>query len=146
MSEKIVENTYEEMLENIGEETIEKVLEDKKGEAEDLLNDVDKMEQFLEKLEKKLALVPMIGDKLTDVPVLISMVRSYVKKEYTEIPLGAIIGIVAALIYFVSPADLIADAIPVVGYLDDIVVLGWVLKMVHDDLDEYREWKKNKII
>lgn len=109
-----------------------------------MLNDVDKMEQFLEKLEKKLALVPMIGDKLTDVPVLISMVRSYVKKEYTEIPLGSIIGIVTALIYFVSPADLIADAIPVVGYLDDIVVLGWVLKMVHDDLDEYREWKKAK--
>lgn len=31
MSEKMVANTYEEMLENIGEETIEKVLEEKKG-------------------------------------------------------------------------------------------------------------------
>ena len=139
-----MENKYEEVLENISEETIEKVLEGNKVEAETLLSDVDKMEEFLERLEKKLALVPMVGDKLTDVPVLISMVRSYMKKEYTKIPLGSIIGVVAALIYFVSPVDFIADAIPVVGYLDDIVVLGWVLKMVHDDLEEYREWKSKK--
>lgn len=126
----------------MNEELVSKVLEEKKGEAEELVNDVDKMERFLERLEQKLALVPMVGEKLTDIPILISMVRSYMKKEYTEIPLGTIIGVVAALIYFVSPADVIADAIPVIGYIDDVVVVGWVIKMIHDDLEDYRQWKE----
>lgn len=126
----------------MNEELVSKVLEEKKGEAEELVNDVNKMERFLERLEQKLALVPMVGEKLTDIPILISMVRSYMKKEYTEIPLGTIIGVVAALIYFVSPADVIADAIPVIGYIDDVVVVGWVIKMIHDDLEDYRQWKE----
>ena len=70
------------------------------------------------------------------------MIRSYMKKEYTEIPVGTIIGVVAALIYFVSPIDAIADAIPVVGYIDDVVVVGWAIKMIHDDLQDYRQWRE----
>ena len=123
------------------EKLINKALEEKKEEAEKLVKDPDKMDKFLKRLEEKLALVPMVGEKLTDIPVLISLVRSYVKKEYTDAPLGTIIAAVAALIYFVSPFDVIADAIPVVGYLDDLAVLGWALKMIHDDLNDYREWK-----
>ena len=126
----------------MNEELVSKALEERKGEAEELINDVDKMEHFLERLEQKLALVPKVGDKLTDIPILVSMIRSYMKKEYTEIPVGTIIGVVAALIYFVSPIDAIADAIPVVGYIDDVVVVGWAIKMIHDDLQEYRQWRE----
>ena len=45
-------------------------------------------------------MVPGLGDTLAIVPTMISLVRSYTKKEYTEIPLGTIIAIVSALIYF----------------------------------------------
>lgn len=126
----------------MNEELVSKALEERKGEAEELINDVDKMEHFLDRLEQKLALVPKVGDKLTDIPILVSMIRSYMKKEYTEIPVGTIIGVVAALIYFVSPIDAIADAIPVVGYIDDVVVVGWAIKMIHDDLQDYRQWRE----
>lgn len=111
-------------------------------EAEELLKDPDKMERFLQRLEKKLTKVPVIGEKLSDVPIMISLIKSYIKKEYTDVPIGTIIGILAALIYFVSPIDLLPDSIPIIGYIDDLAVISFTLKMIHDDMDEYREWRE----
>ena len=51
------------------------------------------------------------------------------------------IGIIAALIYFFSPVDLIPDCIPGIGLLDDAAVIGIAIKAVDNDLQAYREWK-----
>ena len=146
-----IQEEVQEFKEDVKEEISEKkekfakkMIKKNKKEANGLLKDQDKMDAFLEKLEKKLALVPMIGEKLVDIPVLISMVHSYIKKEYLEVPIASIVAVVSALIYFVSPVDAIADAIPVIGYLDDLAVLSWVLKMAHEDLNDYRIWKEKK--
>jgi len=64
-------------------------------EAEKLLNDEDRMERFLERLEHKLKKVPVVGKKLSNIPMLASLVRSYVRKDYQDIPIGSIIAIVS---------------------------------------------------
>jgi uncharacterized membrane protein YkvA (DUF1232 family) len=106
------------------------------------LQDEDKMERFLERLERKLSKIPVVGSHFASVPMLISLVRSYIKKEYTDIPMGSLLAIVGGLIYFLSPFDLIPDNIPGVGMLDDGVVIAGVLKLVHDDVDEYEDWQR----
>lgn len=138
------ENFEKKVQEMQGEEIIVQQLEKKKEEAEDLLKDKDKMEKFLERLERKLSLVPLAGNYLSDVPVLISLVRAYINKTYTQIPLGSILAIVGALIYFLSPIDLVPDFIPGVGYIDDVAVFGIAFKLVHDDVAEYKNWKSAK--
>lgn len=142
-SQDILEKLDRE-LEEEKDKFAEKMVDKNKDEAEDLLKDQNKMDSFLEKLENKLVLVPMIGEKLTDIPVLVSMIRSYVKKEYTDLPVATIIAAIASLLYFLSPVDAIADVIPVIGYLDDLAVLSWTLKMIHEDLNDYREWKEKR--
>jgi len=129
-------------------ENISKEIEKNNAKAEALLKDKKKMERFLERLERKLSLIPVAGKYLSDVPVLISLVKAYVDKEYIDIPIGTIIAIVGALIYVLSPIDLIPDGIPVIGYIDDAAVLAFAYKLVHDDVTEYKEWKeaKNNII
>ncbi|MBS4006999.1 MAG: DUF1232 domain-containing protein [Clostridium sp.] len=65
--------------------------------------------------------------------------------EYRDIPIGSIIAIVSALIYFVSPIDLLPDSIPVLGYVDDTAVVAFVWRMVEDDVEEYKKWQaKNR--
>lgn len=113
-------------------------------EAEKLLKDEDRMERFLERLENKLKKIPVVGKKLSNVPMLVSLVRAYVKKDYQDIPIGSIIAIVCALIYFVSPIDLIPDSIPILGYVDDVAVIAFVWRMVEDDVEEYRKWQVEK--
>ena len=53
---------------------------------------------------------------------------------------------ISALIYFVSPVDIISDFLPVVGYLDDAAVVAACIKLVKSDIDDYKQWRKiNKI-
>lgn len=124
------------------EEVLFKQIEDNKSEAEDLLKDKKKLEHFLERLEKKLSKIPLAGKYLADVPVLISLVKAYADKEYTEVPIGTIIAIISALIYVLSPIDLIPDILPAIGISDDAAVVAFALKFVHDDVEEYRIWRE----
>ena len=41
-----------------------------------------------------------------------------------------IIIVLLALIYVISPLDLIPDVIPVIGWLDDLGVLAWAARQV----------------
>ncbi len=36
----------------------------------------------------------------------------------------------AGLLYFISPVDAVTDLIPVLGYVDDVAVLGWILSQI----------------
>lgn len=73
---------------------------------------------------------------------MISLIRRYVKKEYTEVPLGTIIAIISALIYVLSPIDFVPDAIPGAGYIDDALVITACLKLIGSDVDDYQKWRK----
>ena len=113
---------------NFAESTLFKILS-----PTEMLKDEDKMERFLQRLEKKLRVIPLAGNTLSDVPVMASLLRSFVKKEYTDIPIGTITAVVSALVYFVSPIDLIPDLLPG-GYIDDAAVIGACLKLINSDV------------
>jgi uncharacterized membrane protein YkvA (DUF1232 family) len=124
------------------DEQLKKQLNNHSEETEKLLKDVDKMERFLERLEKKLKKIPVIGKQLSNVPMLISLVRAYIHKDYQDIPIGSIIAIVGSLLYFFSQIDLLPDSIPFLGYIDDAAVFAFVWKMVDDDVKEYKIWQE----
>ncbi len=128
-------------MEAFTDEQLSEQISKNSEEAVNLLNDQDQMERFLERLENKLKKVPIVGKKLSVVPMLVSLVRSYVRGDYRDIPIGSIIAIVSALIYFVSPIDLFPDGIPGLGYVDDAAVIALVWNMVEDDVEEYKKWQ-----
>lgn len=110
--------------------------------AEEKLKDPDRVEKILQQMEKNLGKIPGVGDWLADVPAVISLIRSYIRKEYKDVPIGSIIAGLAAIIYVVSPIDIIPDFIPGVGMLDDAAVFVACWKMIHDDVDKYQAWRK----
>ncbi|MBE5942651.1 MAG: DUF1232 domain-containing protein [Lachnospiraceae bacterium] len=114
------------------------------SEAQKLLDNEDKMEKFLQRLEKKLKEIPVAGKKLAEIPIMASLLRSYVKKEYTDFPVGSLLAVISALIYFVSPIDIIPDSIPVLGYFDDAAVVAACWKLVESDIEEYQVWRNEK--
>ena len=130
------------MKKHFDEQKAQEELEKGYPSAEKLLSDQDAVERFLQRLEKKLRTVPLVGKTLASIPVLASLVRNYVKNEYTDIPIGSIIVITSALIYFVSPIDFIPDFIPGIGHIDDALVVAACLKLVESDVEEYVNWRK----
>ena len=116
-------------------------------EAENMLKDTQKMNHFFQRLEKKLKLIPGVGNKLADVPIMCSLVYNYFTKNYTEVPIASIIAIISALTYFISPVDMIPDAVPGLGYVDDASVIAACIALVNSDLDDYKKWRdKNNIV
>ena len=66
--------------------------------AEEMLKDKDEIERLLQRLEKKLENVPYIGTQLSVVPVLASLLKSYIQGEYKDVPISTIIAIISALV------------------------------------------------
>ena len=110
--------------------------------AEDLLKDDVRMESFLEKIEKKIKWISFLAQEFKNIPTMVSMVRSYLRGNYTKIPKRTILAIVSALIYFLSPIDLVPDWIPLLGQLDDAIVIATCWNLVNKDVEDYRQWKK----
>ena len=112
--------------------------------AEKLIKDKNKTEEFLQRLEKKLNEIPKVGKTLSMIPILISLVRSYIKGEYKNVPLGTIIATLSALLYVFFVLDFIPDTIPGAGYIDDALVISACIKLIKSDVEEYQKYRKEK--
>ena len=84
-----------------------------------------------------------LGDRIK---LLGRLVRAYANGSYREITVGNIVLIVAAILYFVTPIDLIPDAIPGAGLMDDATVLAFVLAKLEIELDRFSSWEKDQAI
>ncbi len=77
-----------------------------------------------------------------DLKAMVTCVRDYWSGTYREIPWKSIAAMTGAIVYFVSPIDVIPDFVPLIGYVDDAAVISLALKWVSDDLAAYRRWKE----
>ena len=132
------------MSENLSEEQVKEALESGYAQSESLLNDKDELDDFLYRLEQKIKEMPLVGKKFTMIPVMISLVKNYVQWKYTTVPYGTILAVLSALIYFLSPIDIIPDFIPLAGYLDDMAVVGLCMNMVKIDIETYDKWRQSQ--
>ena len=110
-------------------------------EAESVISSPSKVDEILMQLEEKLKAVPVIGSTLSDLPLMIAMIKAWVKKEYTVVPPKVIACLVGAVIYLIKKKDLISDSIPIIGHVDDLAVLGLALKLSEKDLKAFAEWR-----
>ena len=129
------------MSDMISLDKAKELLESGIGEAQELIKNPSKVDDLLVQLEQKLSGVPVAGTTLAEVPLMISMVKSYITKEYAEVSPKVIATIVAAFLYLVKKKDLIPDNIPVVGKLDDIAVVALALKFVEPELKAFAQWR-----
>lgn len=129
---------------------IQAEINSRKDRAKKILNDEDSFISFIDDVENKFNKLfrksTFVSKSLRQikeyVPLLVSLVKSYFRKEYNHIPTGTIIGVVGALIYFLSPIDIVFDFIPGLGYVDDATVLLFCIMSMKSDLDDYKKWKE----
>jgi len=118
---------FEKRRKKVTEEDIAKAIKRGKEKIEDLEKDVPKA----------------LFSIFQDVKDMWLMLKDYWSKKYTTLPFSAISAIVVGLLYLVSPFDVIFDFIPFVGYIDDLFVLTLALKIIDQDLEKYRVWKRS---
>ena len=112
---------------------------DKVGE-EDVKETLGK-EDEIKKLFKR---VKVLAKYCNDLCEIFELLRDRVAGVYKETPWKTIAALTGALIYVLSPIDLILDFIPGIGFLDDALVIGLAIKLAQPDLEKYRAWKANR--
>ena len=86
---------------------------------------------------------PALKSALENVRVLYAVFKDTVKGKYKLHPASlAMIG--GGLLYFILPADLVPDFIPIVGYLDDLAVLTTIVNSLKEEIREYQIWKEKE--
>ena len=85
-----------------------------------------------------------LGKVRGDLEAMLRMARESTAGRYRHLPRRSLVAVTAGLIYFVSPLDLIPDVIPVLGFVDDVGVLAWVIHQVRRDLDAYLAWEQGR--
>ena len=117
-----------------------------KSKAEEYARDPEKAKKLVNEAMKKAKGKNKgpLGEVWRYLTALMRLTRAYFNKSYTDVPWQTIVLAIAALIYFVSPIDLIPDFIPGVGYLDDAGVISFVVASIKADLDNFLEWEDDQ--
>lgn len=75
-----------------------------------------------------------------DLKTLLSLLKDAAKGSYKAKSKKSLILMVLALLYFLSPLDLIPDLL-VGGFIDDAALIAWVITKVKDEIDHYESWR-----
>lgn len=72
------------------------------------------------------------------------LLRAYATGQYKDIPWTSLVSIIASVLYFVMPVDLIPDFILGLGFIDDAALIGWIINSVKSDINSFIEWETGK--
>jgi len=87
-----------------------------------------------------------IGETKDSLLSLFRLAKAYGTGEYRSISWSNLVLLVASIIYFVTPIDLIPDFLLAMGYFDDVAILTWTVKAISEELDQFKLWEKNQAL
>jgi uncharacterized membrane protein YkvA (DUF1232 family) len=112
--------------------------------AQEYLDGERDLGALLRRVNARLDAAPLVGDALADARTMVRLVRAYAAGRYRDVAIEDLLLVLAGMVYFVSPLDLIPDLIAGVGLVDDLVVLRFVLRSVPDVLGRFRAWEERQ--
>lgn len=72
----------------------------------------------------------------------IRLLRAYMEGSYREVPWSSVVAVAGAILYCLCPLDTVPDVIPVIGLLDDAMVVAAVAASVEADLRRFTAWSE----
>ena len=89
-------------------------------------------------------LLRMIGRLWSDLPLLVRLLKSWKDGSYRGLSIRTLVSCAVALLYVLSPVDVIPDFIPGIGLIDDAAVMALLLHSIAQDLAAFRIWEEHR--
>lgn len=102
---------------------------------------IDAVKDVLNEIRQNEPLPDFVAKRIPQLESFISMLTD----EEWQLPDADRERLLATFVYFADPEDILADDIPVIGYLDDVVIIELVVREMHhvrvayDDFCQYRD-------
>ena len=109
----------------------------RRGDIADVLEKEGKAKTMVEK-------AGFLSQYWDDIKTSFALIRDWFNGSYDKVPARMIVSLAGALIYLVSPLDLIPDWVPMAGLVDDAAMLAFVFQLSKVDLNAYRRWKESQ--
>ena len=111
-----------------------------KGMSREDIGDTISQEKKAERMAKK----GFLSQYWQDIKTSFALLKDWYMGNYTKIPFRMVASIAGAMLYLVSPLDVVPDWVPFGGLFDDALVLGAIFALSRRDLDEYATWSRQK--
>ena len=111
-----------------------------KGMSREDIGDTVSQEKKAERMAKK----SFLSQYWQDIKMSFALLKDWYMGNYTKIPFRMVASIAGAMLYLVSPLDVVPDWVPFGGLLDDVLVLAAIFALSRRDLDEYMDWTESK--
>ena len=102
---------------------------------------IEAINDVLTEIRKNEPLPDFVGKRIPELESLISMLTD----DEWHLPEGDRERLLATFVYFADPEDILPDDIPVIGYLDDVIIIELVVRELHhvrvayDDFCQFRD-------
>jgi uncharacterized membrane protein YkvA (DUF1232 family) len=102
---------------------------------------IEAIQAVLEEIRSSEPLPDFVGKRIPELESLISMLTD----EEWQLPEGDRERLLATFVYFADPEDILPDDIPVIGYLDDVIIIELVarelqhVREAYDDFCDFRD-------
>ncbi len=124
---------------------IEEIIRSLDAKANTIYYDDERITELISKVREKIENNEIFADVLDDIRTSIEMIVDWKNGEYTSLSKNTVIIVIIGFLYLLDPLDIVPDFLKK-GFLDDIIVIIYLLKRIKDELKLYKEWKKNQII
>lgn len=126
MANKKIEGILQRAKDTVSQnEKVQSLLTDVKGRLEKISNDSNERSTFIHQLQ-----------------VIVRMVRAYISGNYSAFSTSTLVTLVFALVYFITPIDLIPDFIPALGLTDDISLVYFIFRSLAEDIEKFKAWEE----
>jgi len=111
--------------------------------AKSYVEDPQRLRGLFEEAAKQAASMPKepFAETWPYFQAMLRLIRVYSQGHYRDVPESTLVVIIAAIIYIVNPLDVIPDALPMLGFLDDATVLALAVRRARQTLDDFMVWE-----
>lgn len=82
-----------------------------------------------------------LGAVWDDLQAVLRLLVAWTRRSYRRVSWASVALLVAALVYFVTPLDVIPDTLGALGLTDDVAVIQTAVETVRDELNRFRRWE-----
>ncbi len=82
----------------------------------------------------------------TDLRTMLRLLVRWADASYRRVSWTPLVLIVGALIYFVTPIDVLPDTLGAIGFVDDVTVISTVVEHVRHELQRFRSWENDRAL
>lgn len=81
-----------------------------------------------------------------DLQTMLRLLLRWVDQSYRHVSWTPLVLIVGAVIYLVTPVDLLPDTLGALGFMDDATVISTVVRRIRDELNQFRAWERETLL